>query len=317
MENEKRAILHDSLIRGDQSMISRIPHADLHCHGITSAPFAALRELYSGIKTPPQRFDSFQAFNEYLRRNVAPAITSVDAIRFLVQETFERLISEGVCYTEISFDLTIPEYLKISMEEYIKTISAEVEKVRRRLMVCLEAGLDREIDTDKSFILLNQAVKSGGLGSIDLYGNELASPIKRFVPIYRFAKEHGLKRKAHVGELGTASDVKEAVELLDLQAVQHGVSSAQDPSVMEYLRSRGVALNVCPQSNLAIGVVDDIREHPIRELLQNGVLVTVNSDDFSLFGKSVGGQLIDLYSNGVCSEGEIAQVIDNGIQQSI
>ena len=179
----------------------------------------------------------------------------------------------------------------------------------------MEAGLDREIDPDKSLVLLKQAVKSEVFGSVDLYGNELAFPIESVVPIYRLAKDYGLKRKAHVGEFGTAQDVKEAVELLDLQAVQHGIRSARDPFVMEFLRSRGVALNICPQSNLSLGIVNDIRQHPIRELLQNGLLVTINSDDFSLFGKSVGDQLIDLYSNGVCSEDDVAQIIDNGIQQ--
>lgn len=181
-------------------------------------------------------------------------------------------------------------------------------------LLCLEAGLDREIDPDKLLVLLKQA--GDVFRSIDLYGNELASPIGKFIPIYRFAKDHGLKRKAHVGELGTANDVKEAVELLDLQGVQHGISSAQYPSVVEFLRQRGVTLNVCPQSNLALGVVDDIREHPIRKLLQKGLLVTVNSDDFSLFGKDVSDQLIDLYANDVCSEDDIARIIDNGIRQS-
>jgi len=160
-------------------------------------------------------------------------------------------------------------------------------------------------------------VKSGLLGSVDLYGNELASPVGKFVPIYKFAKDRGLKRKAHVGEFGTADDVKEAVELLDLQAVQHGIKSAQDPSVVEFLRLRDVTLNVCPQSNLALGIVDDIWEHPIRELLQKGLLVTVNSDDFSLFGKGVSDQLLDLHASGVCSEDDISQIIDNGIRQSL
>lgn len=317
MKNETRAILHGALTKTDSTLFKDIPHTDLHCHGVTSAPFDVLKQLYPNIKPPPQRFVSFQAFSEYLRGNVAPAITSVDAVRLLVRETFRRFIGEGVCYTEMSLDLTIPEYLKIPMEEYLEAISEEAEKVRGKLKVCLEAGLDREIDPDRSILLLRQAVKSGLLRSVDLYGNELASPVKKFAPIYRFAKDRGLKRKAHVGEFGTADDVKEAVELLDLQAVQHGIKSVQDPSVVEFLRLKGVTLNVCPQSNLTLGIVDDIREHPIRELLQKGLLVTVNSDDFSLFGKGVSDQLIDLYSNEVCSEDDIARIIDNGVRQSL
>lgn len=298
---------------GKAGVFHGVPHADVHCHSLTSVPYPVLRELRPTIPPPPATFASFEAFNSYLRTALLPIVTDIEAVRHLTRAAFQRLIDEGVCYTEMSFDLTVPDHIGTTLDEYCAVIREERDRVAQTLTVCVEAGIDREVDPARSLQLLRQVMRFQLFQSIDLYGREDAMPAETFVELYQLAAAHGLKRKAHVGEYGTAQDLQRAVEVLDLQAVQHGIQAAQCPEVLDAIRERGVVLNVCPQSNLALGLVSSLREHPIRRLLDAGITVTVGSDDYAVFGCSVAEQLLDLYAQNVCLESEVIQLIDNGL----
>ena len=135
--------------------------------------------------------------------------------------------------------------------------------------------------------------------SIDLSGDELAQPIDNFVPIYRKAKRYGLRLKAHIGEWGTAEDVVRGVELLELDEVQHGIAAAGSQAAMDFLVDKKIRLNICPTSNLRLGLVESLENHPIRVLFRHGVDVTVNSDDVLVFDSDVSKEYLRLYRHGV------------------
>lgn len=315
MKNNWHKILHQALINNNKSLFKKIPHTDLHCHSITSAPLWVFKKLSSKIESPPRYFKDLNDFNLFIKNNIASLIRDLNTGRYLIRAAFHRLIKEGVVYTEMSFDLTMPEYIGVSMEEYLEMISGEKERVAHKLNVCIEAGLDREINPQRLLRLLKKALKNNIFGSIDLYGNESVNPIERFIDIYKLADKKNLKLKAHIGEFGTAFDIKKAIQKLNLNAIQHGINAVKSQEVIKLLIKRNICLNICPYSNLALRVVKNINEHPIKRLLNEGVLVTVNSDDFSIFAKSVGEELINLYSKKIFSEKEIIQVINNGLGQ--
>jgi adenosine deaminase len=126
-----------------------------------------------------------------------------------------------------------------------------------------------------------------------------------FVPLYRRAKAAGLRLKAHVGEWGTADDVWRAVESLELDEVQHGIAAASSPAAMRFLADAGVRLNVCPTSNVLLGRVARMKEHPIRRLFDAGIRVTVGSDDPLVFGTSLSGEFLALFDAGVLTAAEL------------
>lgn len=148
----------------------------------------------------------------------------------------------------------------------------------------------------------------------DLYCDEFAQPITNFKPIYRKAKEKGLLLKAHVGEWGDANSVKEAVEELELDEVQHGISAGSSPQVMNWLADHKIQLNICPTSNVMLNRVDNLKNHPIRTLFDYGVRVTINSDDILVFGQSVSKEYLDLYEAGVFSTEELNVIRKNGLE---
>lgn len=155
---------------------------------------------------------------------------------------------------------------------------------------------------------LEPFLELGVFRTLDLSGDEFAQRIEVFVPLYQRAKAAGLRLKAHVGEWGTADDVWQAVELLELDEVQHGIAAAGSPTVMRFLARAGVRLNVCPTSNTMLGRVARMEEHPIRRLFDAGVRVTVGSDDPLIFGTSLPGEFLALFNAGVMTAAELDAV---------
>jgi adenosine deaminase len=155
---------------------------------------------------------------------------------------------------------------------------------------------------------MRACIENGVFRSVDLYGLELARDADVFTDIYRYAKQHGLKLKAHAGEFGTAESVRHTVEVLELDEVQHGIAAAASPEVMDWLCDNGIRLNVCPTSNVRLGIVKTLREHPIRTLFDAGVSVTINTDDLMIFDQSVSEEYANLFREGVFTAAELDDI---------
>jgi adenosine deaminase len=149
---------------------------------------------------------------------------------------------------------------------------------------------------------------------LDLAGDELAQPIEVFQPLYRAAKNKGMRLKAHVGEWGTADDVQRAVEVLELDEVQHGIAASESTAVMRFLADHRIRLNICPTSNLLLGRVARLQDHPIRKLFDAGVKVTVNTDDAIVFGVGVSEEFLGLYQAGVFTTPELDLIRQWGLE---
>jgi adenosine deaminase len=162
--------------------------------------------------------------------------------------------------------------------------------------------------------LLRAWLDTGAYRSVDLYGDETLGDLRDFAPLYALAGERGLKRKAHAGELCDAAHVRSAIELLGLDSVHHGVRAVDDPALLEQLAARGTVLHVCPTSNVSLGICPSCEQHPARRLVDAGVTITVNTDDFTLFGASSCDELLNLGRMGF-SAVEIAAIVGNGLRQ--
>jgi adenosine deaminase len=149
---------------------------------------------------------------------------------------------------------------------------------------------------------------------LDLSGDEFAQPIEVFQPLYRAAKKKGMHLKAHVGEWGTADDVRRAVEVLELDEVQHGIAASESTAVMRFLANQRIRLNICPTSNLMLGRVARLQDHPIRTLFDAGVKVTVNTDDAIVFGAGVSEDFLRLYRAGVFTASELDLIRQWGLE---
>jgi adenosine deaminase len=122
-----------------------------------------------------------------------------------------------------------------------------------------------------------------------------------------------LTRKAHVGEFGSAEDVLEACEVLELQEVHHGIAAVQSIPVMSWLARNKIQLNIWPTSNIMLGRVEGYREHPIRILYEHGIPVTINTDDLLIFNQSVSQEYMNLFQAGLMTAEELDEIRLTGL----
>jgi adenosine deaminase len=301
----------------DKIEIKKVPKADLHAHMILSAPFSAYRDIAGAkIKPPPERFPGGLAeFLEYLRREIFIHLKSLDHFRHLLRATFEHMIEDGVVYTELSYDIHLALIFQVSWDNLVKVISDETNKYSSRLVVRPEFGIPRETDPTIWQTNYPKALGTEYFKSVDLYGAELYTQIETFDSYLSQAKSKGFKIKIHSGEVGPAERILREYELYKPAAIQHGVRAAENSEVMQKLAEAGVTVNVCPWSNYCLQVVNKFKEHPIGKMLRAGMRVTINSDDLSIFGRSLSEEYLALYTEGVLSAEEINIARLNGLAE--
>jgi len=304
----------DALKAGDLALIRRVPKADLHNHGMLGGSRPEMERHY-GRKLPDFRAEQqgIRDLNHWIFIEFRPFFDLEGAYEKAVEAAFIQARNDGVAVLEMSVDIYFNFMMKVSAGESVRILQKCHRETAPEIDFRPEIGFPRTQSPESVLGFLEPYFETGYFRSIDLYDDESARPAAHFREIYRFAHELGMKCKAHVGEFGDAGSVREAVEILDLDAVQHGIGAAGDPSVMKWLADRGTRLNVCPTSNLKLLRVNSYREHPIRILYDHGVKVTVNTDDALVFGDGNSEQFLRLYSEGVFTAKELDEIRLTGL----
>lgn len=306
----------DALIQENLEAIRRCPKSDLHNHFVLGGSRHFLRE-YSGrdilpIKHPLHSMDEMHAWNS---KNIGTIFETPEGRRMLIQATFLQAKDDGVTILEIGEDVWgLGEFFNGSIEELVDAFETAHQEIAPDIELRLQIGMSRHCDIAYLENCLSHFWGCKAFYSIDLYGDELAQPIENFKAIYRRAKSEGLRLKAHVGEWGKAEDVRRAVECLELDEVQHGISVAEDPSVIRFLRDNHIRLNITPSSNYLLGRVTDLKNHPIAELYRNGIDVTINSDDVLIFDSDVSKEYLRLYQCGCLNADELDDIRKSGLK---
>lgn len=302
-----------ALATGDLEAVRQCPKGDLHNHAGLSGSRAFLLERTGHDVAPLDRnLGSMAEMHAWVSANVAPLFKGPEGRLLGFEAAFAQARQDGVTRIEFGDDVwTITlgygsaEELTRSLQGLHRSVAPEIEWIPQLAMSrhCPIEALQRWL---APFLELN------AYRTLDLSGDELAQPIEAFRPLYRMAKERGLRLKAHVGEWGSAEDVRRAVEELELDEVQHGIAAAESTAVMRFLADNRIRLNVCPTSNVMLGRVESLERHPIRNLYDAGINVTVNADDCLVFGKSVSEEFLGLYQAGVFTANELDKVRLNG-----
>lgn len=298
-----------ALEAGDLEGVRRAPKAEAHTHGPYGGDRDWLRER-TGRDIPPlsEPLASLSQMDAWTAEYVSDLFKGADGRRLGWEGAFARARRDGLTRVEFGEDVWMitqgvgePADLLARIEAARTAIHPEIEWVP-------QLGFSRHCKRSWLWHWLTPFLEAGGWRVLDLSGDEHAQPIETFQPLYRACKDKGLRLKAHVGEWGVADDVWRAVEILELDEVQHGIAAADSPQVMRFLADHGVVLNVCPTSNLLLGRVPSLKDHPIRALYDAGVRVTINSDDTLVFGVGVSEEFLALHQAGVFDAGELDQI---------
>jgi len=309
----------ESLMKHDIDKLRTIPKSDLHNHFVLGGSRDYI-QLQTGIEIPFFKgvLSTMQDMHDWNNMYIGERFNTKDMRKLLIEATFVQAKEDGIKILEIGEDVWgLGEFFDNDIEALIHTFEDANQRIAPEVELRLQIGLSRHCSVNFLSKCLESFWGHDTFYSIDLYGDEFAQPIENFITIYKKAKNEGLKLKAHIGEWGTAADVKKGVELLELDEVQHGISAASSGEVIQFLKDNHIRLNITPTSNVKLGRVQELKTHPIKDLYRSGVDVTLNSDDILIFDSDISKEYLRLYAAETLSAKELDDIRLNGLQATI
>jgi adenosine deaminase len=289
----------------------KIPKGDLHNH-ITRGGNKRYIEDWSGVKIPKcPKFMDLNDMNKWNAEYIKPLLQGRSGYEKRLEASFVQAKLDGIKVLHMSVSIREEELYDNSVEELTAALRCIHQTFAPEITFVPEIAFDTYTPIDKINSKLDEYLAQDYFKSIDVFGDEFAVPT--FKKVFRKAKEKGLNLKAHVGEFGTAELVRKAVEELELDHVQHGIAAASSFEVMRWLSEHKIQLNICPTSNILLSRVDSYSTHPIRTLYDNGIKVTINSDDMIIFDQSVSEEFLNLYNSGVFTPEELNEIRENAL----
>ncbi len=256
-------------------------------HGLT-APAASLDELRRRVWITETHTDILEIMPRFdVLRGV---LVDYDACRQVTWECIEDAARQGLDYVEVRFSpLFMAEPHDLQPLSVAAAVCEAWQEARGQLPILarLVVILSRTYGPQACEIELQAALayRERGVAGLDLAGDEARHPAGQFAPLFRRAREAGLRLTAHAGEFAGAESVRQTVLELGVERLGHAVRAIDDPAVLDLLAERGIAIECCPTSNVLTGSVPDYAEHPLPLFLQHGLRATLNTDDPSLMSE--------------------------------
>jgi adenine deaminase len=300
------------------SFIRQLPKTETHLHIEGALPWELLQRIEPGrFGIPPAswapdfRFRSFAHFEEELLGYGFAWFTSPERYHEAARIVFSRHLEQNVRYVECSFASGIMEFGGVDGRGAAEAIRAAVPP---GLEVRIFLGIHRTGYNDRTRNFIESSLGWDALDGLDLHGPE-SLPLEPWTAdLWRRARAAGKFTKAHAGEFAGPESVRQVISELGVTRIQHGVRSVEDPDLPPMLAEKQIALDICPISNLKLGVVPSLEEHPIRRLLDQGITCTVSTDDPVSFGNTLTQEYEVLAAHMGFSQQDLAEVARNGFR---
>ncbi|WP_423465172.1 adenosine deaminase [Promicromonospora sp. MS192] len=279
---------------------NRPPRAELHVHleGTLEPDLAFELAARNGVRLPyadpdalraAYDFADLQSFLDLYTANMAVLRTAAD-FADLTRAYLERAARAGVRHAEITFDPQAHLTRGVPLDDVVAGIAGVLARSEADLGVStlLIAAFHRDKAAADALDVLEQLLAMGApVAGIGLDNAEIGHPPGLFAGVYARAEAAGLRRTAHAGEEGPAANIRDALDLLHAERIDHGIAVVQDPELLARVAAEQVPFTVCPVSNVRLRAVPSLAEHPLPAMMAAGVPVSVNSDDPPYFGAYV------------------------------
>jgi len=289
---------------GQASWVRRLPKAEVHLHLEGCIPLAAVGlddPARSGVTFDPDtgapRFHDLAEFLAFLDRSCA-LVTDGTQVEHIAYEIARRAATNGVGHVDVIFNPTHWPAWRADLDGFVERLDRgfEAGEADHGVTAALCLSLTRTQPAGDSVALVDWllAQRPDRVVALSVDGNEAAAGRtgQRFAPLFARARRAGLHTCAHAGESSGPEGVRDAVELLHVERVDHGIRAVEDPALVAKLAADAVPLDICPTSNVRLGVVASLAAHPLEKLRTAGVRVSLNTDDPLLFGTSVAGEYV-------------------------
>jgi adenosine deaminase len=313
-----------------KTFIQNLPKAELHLHiegsfepalmfeiakrNKIEIPFKSVKEIEEAYK-----FDCLQDFLDIYYQGAGVLIHEQDFYD-LTYSYLQKCADQNVRHTEIMFDPQTHTERGVSFETVINGISKACEDAEEKLGVTslLIMSYLRHMSEEEAFKTLEQSLPfKNKITAVGLDSSEKGNPPSKFKNVFKASVEAGYIPLAHAGEEGDANYVWEAIDILGIKRIDHGNNSLQDDKLVAEIIKRDLALTVCPLSNTALQVVKDLKDHPLKKMMDLGLKVTINSDDPAYFGGQVNKNYEDVQNALNLTKEDLYVLAKNSFQYSL
>jgi adenine deaminase len=291
--------------RSTAEWLQGLPKAELHLHieGTLEPELMFALAQRNGVTLPyadveavraAYVFEDLQSFLDLYYAGCSVLVTE-DDFADLTTAYLERAAAQGVRHAEIFFDPQTHTDRGIELATVINGINRALEDGQRELGITTRLILCflRHLSEDAAMATLVTALAHrDAITAVGLDSSESGHPPSKFQAVFDRARAEGFLTVAHAGEEGPPGYIREALDLLRVLRIDHGVRCMEDDDLVSRLVDEQVPLTVCPLSNVKLRVVDDLADHPIRRMFERGLLVTINSDDPAYFGGYIGDNYV-------------------------
>jgi len=318
-----------------EELIEKSPKAELHLHieGTFEPELMFRIAERNGIKLKYKSVDELRRAYEFnnlqefldIYYTGASLLKTEEDFYDLTMEYLKKAASQNIVHTEIFFDPQTHTSRGVPFAVVINGIHRALkdgEKLRvkdhdRGITSNLIMCFLRHLSEEDAFKTLAEAIPyKEKIIAVGLDSSEVGHPPVKFKNVFEAALKEGFRTVAHAGEEGPAQYVWEAIDLLKVSRIDHGNRSISDPALIEEIVKRGIPLTMCPLSNKKLKVQEDLTKHPLKEMMDRGVIVTVNSDDPAYFGGYLNENYLAISKALNLSEADIKRLIENSFAGS-
>lgn len=312
-----------------RDFIEKIPKAELHLHIEGSLEPELMFKLakrnkinipYKTVEDVRKAYN-FTNLQSFLDIYYAGANVLIEKQDFydLTWEYVLKCKENNIFHTEIFFDPQTHTQRGISFETVIDGICEALNDGKKKFGISFEIIMCflRHLSQEEAFVTLESSLAhKDKIIAVGLDSSELGNPPSKFKEVFAKAKEYGYRLVAHAGEEGDTSYIEEALDLLEVERVDHGVQAIKSESLIQRLKEEQIPLTVCPNSNIELKVFETYKNHNIKKLLDYGLVVCVNSDDPAYFKGYLNQNFINIYENLNLSKEDIISLAKNSFKAS-
>ena len=311
------------------ALIDRLPKAELHLHiegslepellfelaqrNAVAIPFASAQEVRAAYS-----FSNLQDFLDIYYQGMSVLLTEQDFYD-LTWAYLQRAAADTVHHVEIFFDPQGHTERGVAFETVLNGIERALHVgethlgISYRIIMCFL----RHLSEEDAFATLDQALPYlDRIHGVGLDSSEVGHPPAKFQRVFAKARELGLHVTAHAGEEGPPAYVYEALDLLEVERIDHGNRALEDPALVRRIAAEGMTLTVCPLSNLKLCVIHDITQSPVKRMLDLGLKATINSDDPAYFGGYINANFHAVAEALDLTEADIVRLAENSFTGS-
>jgi adenosine deaminase/aminodeoxyfutalosine deaminase len=313
--------------------ILNAPKAELHLHlegSVQPATASALALRHGVIVTEDEvrRFYAYQDFLGFLEafKWVTSYLRGPEDYALITHDLAEQLLDQNVVYAEVTLSIGIMILRKQSPEANFAAILAAAEPFAQRgLRMNWIFDAVRQFGAEAAMVVVNSAqrCKHPSIVAFGIGGDELRIATHEFRPVYDKAASLGLHRLIHAGEVGGPEKIREAIELLGVERIGHGIAAIHDAALMDLLAQRQIPLEVCPVSNIRTGALAlqlkrkdaVISDHPLPQLQRHGIPVVLSTDDPAMFHTTLHDEYTHAHQMGL-TEPELVTLVESSFTQA-